>query len=244
MLGRAYSWQAIQEYLDSQLEEEWRFPLETKDGYHYQITSFLVWYLSQKPPTSPEAVPIKISIDNANVTRARTIKAEAVVLEDMRFPSKRHSHGFHCAIFLGMEKRKVLRENLAAFTEELQCLHQDGFVVIAGFQVLIQLFLVADLQALCLLLGLYQVYKSTSQHKCPWCEVTIKEIGDFTKQSWPFRDFFSAKYVKAARAVEGHRDRKAFARTHHGIKVSFLTSQIIDFILQKLTHFINSMHPS
>lgn len=55
--------------------------------------------------------------------------------------------------------------------------------------------LVLDGKALCEVLGLYECFKHASTYRCPWCEVTNDEIGNFNRDRdfWKFRDIKKMK---------------------------------------------------
>jgi hypothetical protein len=87
-------------------------------------------------------------------------------------------------------------------------------------KVKVELFLVCDLAALCKLLGLTSVYHPRAVWKCAWCEAMVNDLGDFTKDSWPLRNFFTKSYEDMAEHATKLKQPRAYARTHKGIMVS------------------------
>lgn len=195
-------------------------------GYCYSLKKYLSWYFKQKPPKEGEKVPIKVSFDNATVTTSHKVKVETAVFEDMREPTKKQEmNGFHFVIFVGHEDRDTLVEELTEVGKEIEELNAGCGVSFEGPNnelrtAQVEIILVCDLVALCFVLGLTAVYNHQSFWKCPWCEVTREELGDFTRTEWPLRDFQSEEYKEFGAHAERLKRPKKYARNHKGIMVS------------------------
>lgn len=207
--------------MDNLLDEEWQRPTLTQYGARFSLLSFLIWHFQKNPPQSPdEVVNVKISFDNASVTQSHCVKVEAGVVEDMRWATKKHTNGCHFLCYIGSEDRYNLEIELSEPAREIKTLSSNGKLYLPGEQkVIIKPYLVCDLVALCLILGLVSVFNHKSTWKCPWCLVTRKEIGDFSK-SWPLRDFSDEIALSYGKKVSGLKGKTRYARTHMGINVS------------------------
>lgn len=211
------------EFHRRETEDGWGEPEPTGGGrgYCYSLLAYMKWYLRQHPATDDQAVPFKISFDNARITQSYRIKAETGVIEDLRNPTKKHTNGCHFVIWIGSEDRDILLEELKLIAQEIEFLADGGEIDQGnGTKTTVVPFLVCDLSALCKILGLTAVYHPKAHWKCAWCLVTKDEIYNFNQETWSFRDFKSKETKEKGEHAQRLKNPKAYARNNEGIMVS------------------------
>lgn len=81
----------------------------------------------------------------------------------------------------------MYKEELAECIPVINKLLEEKEITVNGISYTLDPYLVVDMKTLCVLLGLYDVFRSNTTFKCCWCLVTDNEIYDMKIKSHPFR---------------------------------------------------------
>ena len=114
-------------------------------------------------------------------------------------------------MWLGHETYEEYEQELEHLIPEINKLITNNKLVVDAMEYTIEPYLVVDMKTLCVLLGLYEVYRSNTNFKCCWCEVTDDDMANFEKVSWKFRDITRMKELAKLKKKPGDNT---------GIKVS------------------------
>lgn len=131
-------------------------------------------------------------------------------LSVVKSPDNAHT----CVIYIGGETDEEVRSELKSVACTLGPLIKEG-LTINGKSYTFEPILTCDLAALVVMLGLYEVYRSQSMWRCPWCAVHKHKLGDFTIPDWPFHS--EAQRRATEEKVSQVTNKSQFAAQHHGI---------------------------
>jgi hypothetical protein len=213
-LGPEYSWEQIRKEATS-VGNEHGIGASRKTpggrGYTYSLFRYIRWHLSQENRLENVngAIPIKISFDGCQVTSSRRIQAQTAVFQDMRLGHKKEA-GYHFGVFIGDEDYETISQEFHDVCKEINQLFEKPEIEINGKIVKLSPFLTCDMKSLCILLGLYEVWRPGSKYRCPWCKVTKDKLADFSIEEWEFRDI---NEMKTKGSVEKKNQRTSLQKT-------------------------------
>jgi hypothetical protein len=108
-------------------------------------------------------------------------------------------------LWLGHETYEDYERELDQLIPEVNKLIADDKITVNNKQYTVRPYLVVDMKTLCVLLGLYEVYRSNCNFCCCWCEITDDKMADFSQTTWPFRDITTMKEFAKTKKKPGDR---------------------------------------
>lgn len=85
------------------------------------------------------------------------------------------------------------KQELAAVRDVINGIVANPSLTVDGTSYTLDPYLVLDMKSLCVMLGLYEVYRSNCKFRCCWCHCTKDKIGVFNIDSWSFRSIAQMK---------------------------------------------------
>jgi hypothetical protein len=85
------------------------------------------------------------------------------------------------------------KQELAAVRDVINGIVANPSLTVDGTSYTLDPYLVLDMKSLCVMLGLYEVYRSNCKFRCCWCHCTKDKIGVFNIDLWSFRSIAQMK---------------------------------------------------
>mmetsp|Transcript_9911 Transcript_9911/g.16963 ORF Transcript_9911/g.16963 Transcript_9911/m.16963 type:complete len:768 (-) Transcript_9911:639-2942(-) len=160
-------------------------------------------YLSRKDPPvlkkSDEGFPIvkvKVGLDEGKICKRRNLMITTMDILSAKSVSqcKSTSDTYIINLYLAKpgegsaEKSEFIEEECANLFDSLERLKKDPYIIIDNVKYKLELTICVDLACMVKLLGLKQVYNHQCKYRCPYCNVSNDDIGDFTVESYDFRN--------------------------------------------------------
>lgn len=181
-------------------------------GASVDVTKMISDMIRKDPPSDPsQVITLKFAFDACRITT----NVEEVIGTVSKVRMDRHSKSPENAsqfiVWLGAETYQEYEQELAAVRDTINGLVADPKIIVDGITYTLDPYLVLDMKSLCVMLGLYEVYRSNCKFRCCWCHCPGNKIGLFNIASWPFRSIEQMKLIAALKKAPS----KSF-----GIKVS------------------------
>jgi len=196
-------------------------------GHTYGLAEYLRYFFTKNGYSVNKTNRIKIAADGGTLSSKKS-KYEIGTFEsaDEANVDKLRSHKNSHVIFMywGDESRDNLRVAMQRLSSDIEQLKkQKNRIKITTVvdnqpkevEIEVEIWLTCDMACLCKVLGLCDVFHSSSKYKCPWCEVTKDTIGDFTLPHWALRSLAGMTKIGA----EQEKRKTKRAGDHKGIVV-------------------------
>lgn len=175
----------------------------TANGAFRHILPLIEELIRAAKPKNTTTINIKIAFDACRMTKKteQVVGSIACVEEDCNYKSPFNADQF--VMWLGHETYEEYEKELEHIIPEINKLITSNKIIIDGIQYTIELYLVVDMKTLCMLLGLYEVYRSNTNFKCCWCEISSNDIANLEKVSWAFRNIKQMKEIASKKGKPG-----------------------------------------
>lgn len=152
-----------------------------------------------------DIINIKISFDACRMTKLteQVVGTVSRVEEGSNYKSPFNAD--QVVLWLGHETYEDYERELDQLIPEVNKLIADDKITVDSKQYTVRPYLVVDMKSLCVLLGLYEVYRSNCNFRCCWCEITDDKMADFSQATWPFRDIATMKELAKTKKKPGDR---------------------------------------
>lgn len=178
------------------------------NGYQYDLYEALKYALVLEKIPAGSQVDVKIGLDAGQAVKGKRKQVEAVTLEIVSGKSANQCKSMKNAYLVSVilpasgnnpETNSQLQHELNDFAKSIAQLLADPVVefeipsdnpsIMTKVSVTVRVFGCCDMKCLLEILGLKNLFKSTCNYRCPWCEINNDLIGDFSPdRHWPFRD--------------------------------------------------------
>lgn len=174
----------------------------------------LIGDMIRRDPPSPDqskVITLKFAFDACRITTNVEEVIGTISKVRMDKSSKSPENACQFVVWIGAETYQEYKQELASIRTVINNIIHNPKLEVDGVEYTLDPYLVLDMKSLCVMLGLYEVYRSSCNFRCCWCKCTKHKLGAFNVQSWPFRSIEEMKTL----AEQNKPPSKNF-----GIKVS------------------------
>ena len=176
------------------------------------ITKLIGDMIRKDPPSdASQPITLKFAFDACRITSNVEEVIGTISKVRMDRQSKSPENASQFIVWIGAETYNEYKQELAAVRDVINGIVANPSLTVDGTSYTLDPYLVLDMKSLCVMLGLYEVYRSNCKFRCCWCHCTKDKIGVFNIDSWSFRSIAQMK---------ADAELNKTPSTNYGIKVS------------------------
>lgn len=165
-------------------------------GATVDIMKLITDMIRKEPPADPaKPIIIKFAFDACRITTnvQEVIGTISRIRMDRLSKSPRNASQF--VVWIGSETYESYQQELSSVKGIINGILKDPKITVDGVAYTLDPYLVLDMKSLCIVLGVYEVYRSNCKYRCCWCRLPNNKIGDFSVAHWPFRSIEEMKML-------------------------------------------------
>ncbi len=138
-------------------------------------------------PSNGNKIVIKFAFDACRITSNIEEVIGTISQINLTKSDKSPANADQFIVWIGGETYEEYKAELGEVRDIINTIISDPIMEVKGQQITLDPYLVVDMKTLCVVLGLCEVYRSSSKYRCCWCLVTKDKLGDFSHDCWPMR---------------------------------------------------------
>jgi hypothetical protein len=181
--GRIYAIRKLRGKLNDAMDI---LPTESGQGATLNIINIIKNMIRREKPADKK-LTLKFAFDACRITANIEEVIGTISNVHMDKTSKSPKNADQFVVWIGSESHEEYNRELSTVKDIINGLLANPNIDVDGETYTLDPYLVLDMKSLCVMLGLYEVYRSNCNYRCCWCNVQKDDLGNFTHTHWPLR---------------------------------------------------------